>query len=111
MLIPVILCGGAGSRLWPVSREAHPKPFMRLDDGQSLLQKAFLRGAALPGVQEILTVSNREVFFKTEDEFREVNHQGLHTSFVLEPVDSVFTAGIYGHGVKDRYNEFRTETD
>jgi mannose-1-phosphate guanylyltransferase len=85
MLIPVILCGGAGSRLWPVSREAHPKPFMRLDDGQSLLQKAFLRGAVLPGVQEILTVSNREVFFKTEDEFHEVNHQGLHTSFVLEP--------------------------
>jgi len=58
---------------------------MRLDDGQSLLQKAFLRGAALPGVREILTISNREVFFKTEDEFREVNHQGLHTSFVLEP--------------------------
>ena len=85
MLIPVILCGGSGSRLWPVSREAHPKPFMRLDDGQSLLQKAFLRGAALPGVREILTISNREVFFKTEDEFREVNHQGLHTSFVLEP--------------------------
>ena len=85
MLIPVILCGGSGSRLWPVSREAHPKPFMRLDDGQSLLQKAFLRSAALPGVREILTISNREVFFKTEDEFREVNHQGLHTSFVLEP--------------------------
>ena len=63
MLIPVILCGGSGSRLWPVSREAHPKPFMRLDDGQSLLQKAFLRGAALPGVREILTISNREVFF------------------------------------------------
>ena len=74
MLIPVILCGGAGSRLWPVSREAHPKPFMRLADGQSLLQKAFLRGAALPGVKEILTISNREVFFKTEDEFREINH-------------------------------------
>ncbi|MGB9606578.1 MAG: sugar phosphate nucleotidyltransferase, partial [Bryobacteraceae bacterium] len=34
-LIPVILCGGAGSRLWPVSREAHPKPFIRLGDGRS----------------------------------------------------------------------------
>ncbi len=85
MLIPVILCGGAGSRLWPVSREAHPKPFMRLADGQSLLQKAFLRGAALPGVQEILTVSNRDLFFKTDDELRQVNRQGLRTSFVLEP--------------------------
>ena len=44
--IPVILSGGAGSRLWPVSPELHPKPFMRLADGESLLQKAFWRGAA-----------------------------------------------------------------
>jgi hypothetical protein len=37
-LIPVILCGGgAGSRLWPVSRELHPKPFIRPADGQALL--------------------------------------------------------------------------
>lgn len=85
MLIPVILCGGAGSRLWPVSREQHPKPFMRLADGQSLLQKAFLRGAALPGVREILTIANRDLFFKTEDEYRTVNPQSVPTSFVLEP--------------------------
>ena len=84
-LIPTILCGGAGSRLWPVSRELHPKPFIRLDDGQSLLQKAFLRGALLPGVEEVLTVTNRELFFKTEDEFREVNADGVATSFILEP--------------------------
>lgn len=49
-LIPTILCGGAGSRLWPVSRELHHKPFIRLADGQSLLQKAWLRGAILPDV-------------------------------------------------------------
>ena len=84
-LIPTILCGGAGSRLWPVSREQHPKPFIRLADGQSLLQKAFLRGAQLPSVAEILTVTNRELFFKTEDEFREVNSNGVATSFILEP--------------------------
>ena len=58
-LVPVILCGGVGSRLWPVSRDLHPKPFIRLADGQSLLQKAFLRGAQLPGVAEVLTVTNR----------------------------------------------------
>ena len=84
-LIPTILCGGAGSRLWPVSRELHPKPFIRLADGQSLLQKAFLRGAQLPGVAEVLTVTNRELIFKTEDEFREVNVAGVATSFILEP--------------------------
>ncbi|MGF6754866.1 mannose-1-phosphate guanylyltransferase/mannose-6-phosphate isomerase [Paraburkholderia sp. GAS42] len=84
-LTPIILCGGAGSRLWPVSRELHPKPFMRLADGQSLLQKAFLRAMALPGVEHILTVTNRELFFKTEDEFREVNQGNCATSFILEP--------------------------
>ncbi len=47
MIIPVILSGGAGTRLWPVSREDHPKPFMRLPDGQSLLQKTYLRAANL----------------------------------------------------------------
>jgi mannose-1-phosphate guanylyltransferase len=84
-LVPTILCGGAGSRLWPVSREFHPKPFIRLADGQSLLQKAFLRGAALLGAQEIITVTNRELFFKIEEEFREVNKTRLATSFILEP--------------------------
>ncbi len=84
-LIPVILCGGAGSRLWPVSRESHPKPFIRLADGESLLQKAFLRGAQLPEVLQVLTVTNREFLFKTEDEFREVNAARLPTSFLLEP--------------------------
>ena len=93
-LIPVILCGGAGSRLWPVSRELHPKPFIRLDDGQSLLQKAFLRGAALPDVTEILTVTNRDLFFKTEDEYGEVNQAGLGTSFILEPFGRNTTAAI-----------------
>jgi mannose-1-phosphate guanylyltransferase len=84
-LIPTILCGGAGSRLWPVSRELHPKPFIRLADGQSLLQKAFLRGATLADASDILTITNRELFFKTADEFREVNTAGIPTSFVLEP--------------------------
>ncbi|MDE1182998.1 mannose-1-phosphate guanylyltransferase/mannose-6-phosphate isomerase [Paraburkholderia sp.] len=84
-LLPIILCGGAGSRLWPVSRELHPKPFIRLADGESLLQKAFLRAVGLTGVKEVLTVTNRELFFKTDDDFREVNASGCVTSFILEP--------------------------
>lgn len=71
--------------MWPVSREQHPKPFIRLADGQSLLQKAFLRGAHLTGVAEVLTVTNRELLFKTEDEFSEINAAGIATSFILEP--------------------------
>ena len=85
-LIPTILCGGAGSRLWPVSRELHPKPFIQLSDGQSLLQKAFVLGAGLPDVEEILVITNREFFFKTEDELASVNDKNLKINFVLEPV-------------------------
>ncbi|MDT4792309.1 Alginate biosynthesis protein AlgA [compost metagenome] len=85
MLFPVIICGGAGSRLWPVSREAHPKPFMPLPDGQNLLQKTLQRALDLEGVSEVLTVTNRELFFKTEDEYRAINGQHCHLSYVLEP--------------------------
>ena len=88
-LIPTILCGGAGSRLWPVSRETHPKPFIRLADGQSLLQKAWLRGAVLPQAVETMTVTNRDLFFKTEDEYREVagipDNKAFTNRFILEP--------------------------
>ena len=84
-LIPTILCGGSGSRLWPVSREQHPKPFIRLQDNQSLLQKAFIRGADLENVAELLTVTNRDLFFKTQDEYRSVNAGRLPLSYILEP--------------------------
>ncbi|TAM89709.1 MAG: mannose-1-phosphate guanylyltransferase/mannose-6-phosphate isomerase [Candidimonas sp.] len=99
-LIPVILCGGAGSRLWPVSREMHPKPFMRLADGKSLLQKAFLRGAALSGVQEILTVTNSGLFFKMADEFREIGLDGVTTSFILEPFGRNTAAAVAAAGLR-----------
>lgn len=102
-LIPTILCGGAGSRLWPVSRELHPKPFIRLADGQSLLQKAWLRGAVLPGVVEVLTVTNRDLFFKTQDEYSEVAGvvgRDLANSYVLEPFGRNTAPAIVAAAIK-----------
>lgn len=69
MLLPIILSGGAGSRLWPVSREALPKPFIGLPDGETLLQKTLKRAIALPGVEHVLTVTNRDYYFLTRDEY------------------------------------------
>ena len=87
-LLPVILSGGAGTRLWPMSREAHPKPFMRLSDGQSLLQKTWQRAVALPGVTEVLTVTNREHYFKSKDTYSAQGVPGasVHKAFLLEPL-------------------------
>ena len=84
-LIPVIMSGGVGSRLWPASRATHPKPFMALPDGETLLLKTFRRAAALDGVAEVMTVTNRELFFKTEDEYRRVSDSNIAQSFILEP--------------------------
>jgi len=84
MLIPLILSGGSGTRLWPVSREAYPKPFIKLADGRSLLQKTLDRLVPLGDVAEIVTVTNREHFFATRDEY---NGSALPSShfFVLDP--------------------------
>ncbi|MCO6387511.1 mannose-1-phosphate guanylyltransferase/mannose-6-phosphate isomerase [Aliihoeflea sp. 40Bstr573] len=82
--VPVIISGGAGARLWPASRETFPKPLLRIDEGMSLLQKAHERAAALPGVEEIVTITNREHHWKTQSEFAEAGLD-LHHRFVLEP--------------------------
>ena len=84
-MIPVILCGGDGTRLWPASRETHPKTLIRLADGQSLVQKAFLRAAALADVQEVLTVTNRQTYQPIKAACDEVNQAGTPLSFLLEP--------------------------
>lgn len=84
-LIPCIIAGGAGTRLWPVSREAMPKPFMRLPDGESLLQKTFKRASGLQDVESLLTVTNREVYFRTVDDYRLLNKHKIHLDFLLEP--------------------------
>lgn len=84
MLIPVILSGGAGSRLWPISREAYPKPFIRLSDGETLLQKTYQRAVGIEGVQTVITVTNREYYFLTEEEYRKCDRK-VRQLFLLEP--------------------------
>ncbi|GIW34572.1 mannose-1-phosphate guanylyltransferase/mannose-6-phosphate isomerase [Meiothermus sp.] len=84
-MVAVILSGGAGTRLWPVSREQYPKPFMKLPDGQSLLQKAFLRAARV-GAQRVLTVTGLEYYYSTASEYEALGMPEVQTSFVVEPL-------------------------
>ncbi len=97
LLLPVVLSGGAGTRLWPVSREGHPKPFMKLADGQSLLEKVYRRLGALPGVIEqngmpvALTVTNRDYYFLSRDVLQLADIRG---NFLLEPFGRNTAAAI-----------------
>lgn len=82
MLIPIILSGGAGTRLWPVSREAHPKPFMRIGGGKSLLTQTHERALAVSGNTAPLIVTNRDYYFLSHDE---LESQEIKPHYLLEP--------------------------
>ncbi len=87
MIVPFILSGGSGTRLWPVSRESEPKPFLKLQDGLSLLQKTWLRVRGIPGAAESVIVTNRDYYFRTKDELAACGAKpGAADSFILEPV-------------------------
>lgn len=84
----VILSGGVGSRLWPVSRDLHPKPFMQMIDGESFLQKVYARSASIPSIQSIMTVTNKELFFKTKNEYEKTVldfSQKIDVNYIIEP--------------------------
>src|ERR1700682_1286907 len=85
VFVPVVLSGGAGTRLWPVSREALPKPFIKLPDGESLLRKTFQRATALSGVEQVLTITSREYYFLSQDEFALLKKPRARLDFLLEP--------------------------
>jgi len=108
MLIPVILSGGAGTRLWPVSREGYPKPFMKLADGESLLFKTYCRAmAAAAGTGEdagILTVTNRDYYFMSKDELARAR-VGQASGFLLEPAgrNTAPAVALAAHSVAEKY--------
>lgn len=83
MLIPVILSGGAGTRLWPISREAHPKPFMRVGaDNKSLLTQTHERALAVSCNTAPLIVTNRDYYFLSRDDLA---NQAVKPRYLLEP--------------------------
>ena len=81
-IVPVVLSGGGGTRLWPVSRADHPKPFMVLG-GSSLLQQAVQRGQAC-GAEDILVVTNQRHHFLTKDLMASMQNPP-RTRYLLEP--------------------------
>ena len=82
-IIPVLLCGGSGSRLWPLSRAHHPKQFLRLIDENSLLQNTLLRLDGLPGLGRPIAVANEVHRFLLAEQLLEI---GVSADILLEPM-------------------------
>ncbi|MDM0114680.1 mannose-1-phosphate guanylyltransferase/mannose-6-phosphate isomerase [Variovorax sp. J22R133] len=81
-VVSVVLSGGSGSRLWPVSRQSVPKPFMKLG-GSTLLQQAIERGQAC-GTDDLFIVTNKDHQFLTKDVLRQMPDPP-NTTLLLEP--------------------------
>ncbi|GAB1478344.1 mannose-1-phosphate guanylyltransferase/mannose-6-phosphate isomerase [Paracoccaceae bacterium] len=70
MITPVILCGGSGTRLWPLSRKSYPKQFTRLTGDRSLFQASALRLSG-PGLAAPLIVTNSDFRFVVTEQLAE----------------------------------------
>ena len=78
-MLPVILCGGSGSRLWPLSRTHYPKQFISLNDTFSLLQNAVSR---LPVADSIYVICNQDHRFLVAEQVRDIE---ANVEILLEP--------------------------
>ena len=107
-IVPVILSGGAGTRLWPLSREAAPKPFMPLPDGDTLLGKTVHRAVAVPGSRGLVTVTNRDYYFHTKDVYAGLGESEPHDAiYLLEPFgrNTAPAVALAAHAIRARFGE------
>ncbi len=84
-IIPVILCGGSGSRLWPLSRNSYPKQFLSItsSNGGSLLQKTVKRISDIQKLSDPILLCNEEHRFIVAEQMRELGVKPY--SILLEP--------------------------
>lgn len=83
-MINLILCGGCGTRLWPVSRTLMPKQFAKLFDGSSLFQGTVMTNSVACKSQYV--ISNAEQYFLAKDQLSEIFEKENNPHFLLEPV-------------------------
>jgi len=93
----VILSGGAGSRLWPVSSKTRPKPFIKMQDGKSLIQQTLLRACGIESVRGVIAVTNCNFVYQLKEEYKNIdclNERNIETHFILEPFGKNTAAAI-----------------
>lgn len=108
MLIPVIMAGGVGSRLWPASREARPKQFLNFAGRHSLFQQSLLRLQGLPDVAQPIVVCNEAHRFLVAEQLREIGIDGA--DIILEPAGrntapAVALAALCAQQRKESYSD------
>ena len=96
-LVPVILCGGSGTRLWPLSRESYPKQFLRLNGDSSLLQQT-LRRCIGPGSSPPVLLTHEDARFLVAAQVRETGIEDA--TLILEPhrrgtAPAIVSAALY----------------
>ena len=83
MIQPVILCGGSGTRLWPLSREHHPKPLHALNGSQTLLQETAARCRGVAAIGEPLVICNEAHRFMVQSQLAHIGAKPK--AILLEP--------------------------
>ena len=82
MLTPVVMAGGSGTRLWPLSRALYPKQFIALTNQSTMLQNTVNRLQGIE-VSKSITICNEEHRFMVAEQLRQIDALG---SIILEPV-------------------------
>jgi mannose-1-phosphate guanylyltransferase/mannose-6-phosphate isomerase len=82
----VILCGGSGTRLWPLSRKNYPKQFLNLYSDKSLLQETFLRMKKTASAKNIYFVTNKDNYYNVFNQIKEVYPAFEEGNIILEPI-------------------------
>ncbi len=82
-IIPLIMCGGAGTRLWPASREVHPKQFLPLFGARSTFQNTVLRVSDAALFERPIVITNKAYRFMVLEQLAEI---GFEADILLEPM-------------------------
>ena len=103
VVVPVLMAGGSGTRLWPLSRASYPKQFLRLLDDKSLLQATVQRAQKIPGATAPLVVGNEKHRFIIAEQLQEIGFE--HPNILLEPEgrNTAPVAAVAAHYVLEKY--------
>ena len=106
ILKSIILAGGSGTRLWPLSRTKYPKQFIKFNEFKhSLFQQTFLRALKISHIEDVIIVTSEEYPFIVQGQIEELGYKILESNIIVEPKAmntlSAISAGVYSISSED----------